>query len=78
MTMEELKHKEEALRGEFERKLAGLDVDGTVSMEHIKCVKTFGALWHHAKELLMSKASEAANYQVSAEQVTGLRMEGRK
>lgn len=78
MTIEELKYKEEVLRGEFERKLSGLDVDGAVSMEHIKCVKTFGALWHYTKELLLNKASEAANYQVSAEHVSGLKMEGRK
>ena len=49
---EELKHKEEELRHCYEKLLCHTDVDGTVSIEHAKKLRLYGALWHHAHELL--------------------------
>lgn len=52
MSHDELIYKERVLRECFEEKLSRLDVEGKVPVEEVKCVKTFGALWHYAHELL--------------------------
>ena len=88
MTHEELKYKERVLREYFKEKLAMLDVDGTVSIDTVKCVKTYGVLWHLAHQLLM--AEEQSNETKSAGtgsfteaetmdiKATGLKMAGGK
>ena len=55
MELEELRYKEEVLRECFKEKLETLNVDGTNDMCTIKCVKTFGALWHYTHQLLLAE-----------------------
>ena len=82
MTHEELKHKEAKLRECFKEKLAMLDVDGTVSIDTVKCVKTYGVLWHLAHQLLMAEEQEKPVNDITAEtmdfKATGLKMAGGK
>lgn len=82
MTHEELKYKEERLRECFKEKLAQLDVDGTVSMDFVKCVKTYGMLWHLTHQLLMAEEKTSTSNDITAEtmdfKATGLKMAGGK
>lgn len=84
MTHEELKYKESKLRECFKEKLAMLDVDGTVSMDLVKCVKTYGMLWHLTHQLCLAeeKETEAKSNDITAEtmdfKATGLKMAGGK
>lgn len=86
MTHEELKYKERVLRECFKEKLAGLNVDGENDICAIKCIKTFGALWHYTHQLCLAEEKDA---EVKAEkkasettaetmniQATGLKMTG--
>jgi hypothetical protein len=59
MTHEELKYKESKLRECFKHKLEHLDVDGMNDYSTVKCVKTYGILWHVAHQLLMAEEKEA-------------------
>lgn len=87
MTHEELKYKESRLRECFKEKLEMLDVDGTNGWDNIKCIKTYGILWHLTHQLLM--AEEHSNNTLDSDdkrsittadtmdiQATGLRMTG--
>ena len=79
MTLEDLKYKEQVLRECFKEKLDTLNVDGENYMCTIKCVKTFGALWHYTHQLLMAE-EKASHSETTAEtmeiKATGLRMAG--
>ena len=55
MDMEELEYKEEVLRECFKDKLKELNVDGMNDMCTIKCIKTYGALWHYTHQLLLAE-----------------------
>lgn len=55
MNIEELKYKEEVLRECFKEKLEELNVDGKNDMCTVKCVKTYGALWHYTHQLLFAE-----------------------
>lgn len=55
MNIEELRYKEEVLRECFKEKLEELNVDGKNDMCTVKCVKTYGALWHYAHQLLLAE-----------------------
>lgn len=55
MDMEELEYKEEVLRECFKEKLKELNVDGMNDMCTIKCIKTYGALWHYTHQLLLAE-----------------------
>ena len=58
MTHEELKYKESKLRECFKHKLEHLDVDGMNDYSTVKCVKTYGILWHVTHQLLMAEEKE--------------------
>lgn len=90
MTHEELKYKETVLRECFKEKLASLNVDGENDICLVKCVKTFGALWHYTHQLCLAeehdkeaeveakkKASETTAETMNI-QATGLKMTGSK
>ena len=55
MNIEELRYKEEVLRECFKEKLEQLNVDGKNDMCTVKCVKTYGALWHYTHQLLLAE-----------------------
>ncbi|MBO6100257.1 MAG: hypothetical protein J6P07_02860, partial [Spirochaetaceae bacterium] len=59
MTHEELKYKESKLRECFKHKLELLDVDGMNDYSTVKCVKTYGILWHVTHQLLMAEEKES-------------------
>lgn len=59
MTLEELKYKEEVLREEFKDALETLNVSGSNDMRNIKCIKTYGALWHYTHQLLLAEEHAA-------------------
>lgn len=58
MTHEELKYKESRLRDCFKKKLEMLDVDGSNDYMTVKCVKTYGILWHLTHQLMMAEEKE--------------------
>lgn len=87
MTHEELKYKESKLRECFKHKLELLDVDGMNDYSTVKCVKTYGILWHVTHQLLMAEEKEVSvdirkGSTTTAEtmniQATGLNMVSRK
>ena len=55
MSIEELKYKEETLRNCFKKKLEHLDVDGHNDYAMVKCIKTYGVLWHLVHQLLLAE-----------------------
>ena len=83
MTYEELKYKEQKLRECFKDKLEKLDVDGKNDYATVKCVKTYGVLWHLTHQLLMAeeKESDTRGSVTTANtmnvQATGLKMTSR-
>lgn len=78
MDYNELKYKEEVLRECFKEKLEMLNVDGMNDMCVVKCVKTYGALWHYTHQLLLAEKHENGEQTTSAEtmeiKATGLKM----
>ena len=83
MTHEELQYKEMKLRECFKKKLEHLDVDGTNDYSVVKCVKTYGVLWHVVHQLQMAEESESVAQRGSVTtaqtmnvQATGLKMSG--
>lgn len=84
MSNEELKYKEQRLRECFKKKLEHLDVDGDNDYMTVKCIKTYGVLWHLAHQLLMTEEGEQQRrgYTTTADtmnvQATGLKMGGTK
>lgn len=83
MTLEELEYKESVLRECFEEKLEHLNVEGTNDMCMVKCIKTYGALWHYTHQLLLAKEHEDTEPSLTTAetmdiQTTGLKMIGSK
>ena len=85
MTHEELKYKESKLRECFKHKLEQLDVDGENDYKTVKCIKTYGVLWHLVHQLLMAEEKDAGAVKGSTTtaetmniQATGLNMTSRK
>jgi len=85
MTHEELKYKESKLRECFKNKLEHLDVDGENDYKTVKCIKTYGVLWHLAHQLLMAEEKDTGAVKGSTTtaetmniQATGLNMTSRK
>lgn len=87
MTVEELEFKESALRREFKEKLEHLNVEGSNDIHTIKCIKTYGALWHYVHQLLLAEQEHAAVQErgqmqhmhaenVHADSVTSLKVAG--
>lgn len=83
MNLEELKYKESRLRECFMGKLEHLDVDGNNDYNTIKCIKTYGVLWHLTHQLVMAEEKEVNTSRgtiTTADtmnvQATGLRMAG--
>lgn len=78
MDIKDLEYKEEVLRECFKEKLEKLNVDGTNDMCTVKCVKTYGALWHYTHQLLLAEKHENSEQTTSAEtmeiKATGLKM----
>lgn len=77
MTREELEYKKQKLRECFVKKLEKLDVDGTVSLAEVKELKTYGALWHYAQELLEETGAAQTQQQhgtATAQPGSGLKM----
>jgi len=70
MSIDELKYKEDKLRQCFKEKLAMLDVDGNNDYMTVKCVKTYGVLWHLAHQLLMAEENEGHASAVKGGNVT--------
>lgn len=58
MLIEELEFKEQKLRECFKEKLAMLNVEGTNDIHTVKCIKTYGALWHYTHQLLLAEEGE--------------------
>ena len=86
MTHEELKFKESVLRECFKEKLEHLNVEGANDMCMIKCIKTYGALWHYTHQLMLAEEHEKEDAETRSSttaetmdiQATGLRMIGGK
>ena len=83
MDIKELEYKEQRLRECFKKKLEHLDVDGDNDYMTVKCIKTYGVLWHLAHQLLMAEEGEQKRgYTTTADimnvQATGLKMGGTK
>lgn len=82
MSIDELKFKEQVLRNCFKDKLAMLNVEGTNDIHVVKCIKTFGALWHYTHQLLLAEEHSSEPTEATAEtmniQATGLKMVGGK
>lgn len=85
MTHEELKYKESRLRECFKKKLEMLEVDGYNDIDAVKCIKTYGMLWHLAHQLLMAEEHEETTEKRTGSvttadtmniQTTGLKMTG--
>lgn len=85
MTHEELKYKESRLRECFKKKLEMLDVDGENDIHTVKCIKTYGVLWHLAHQLLLAEEHEETTEKRTGSvttadtmniQTTGLKMTG--
>jgi len=81
MTHEELKYKESRLRECFKKKLEKLDVDGNNDLATVKCIKTYGVLWHLVHQLCMAEEKEPQEVRGSITtadtmdiQATGLKM----
>lgn len=81
MTHEELKYKESRLRECFKKKLEMLDVDGSNDYMTVKCIKTYGMLWHLVHQLCMAEEKEPQEVRGSVTtadtmdiQATGLKM----
>ena len=81
MTHEELKYKENRLRECFKKKLEKLDVDGNNDLATVKCIKTYGVLWHLVHQLCMAEEKEPQEVRGSITtadtmdiQATGLKM----
>lgn len=55
MDTEELKFKEQKLRKCFMEKLEHLNVEGENDYMTVKCIKTYGALWHYVHQLCMAE-----------------------
>lgn len=88
MSIEELEFKEQKLRECFKEKLKYLNVEGDNDYCTVKCIKTYGVLWHLTHQLLMAekehemlkKTKAVSDTETTAEtmniQATGLRMTG--
>ena len=82
MDKEKLDYMEHSLRECFKKKLEHLDVDGTNDYSTVKCVKTYGVLWHVVHQLQMAEeGGEAQRGSVTTAQTmnvqaTGLKMSG--
>lgn len=70
MDYNELKYKEAVLRECFKEKLEMLNVDGMNDMCTVKCVKTYGALWHYTHQLLLAEEAKEAAVRPATEQTT--------
>lgn len=79
MNYDELKYKEEVLRECFKEKLELLNVDGMNDMCTVKCVKTYGALWHYTHQLLLAEEpAKAVNEQTTSAETMEIRATGLK
>ena len=79
MNYDELKYKEAVLRECFKDKLEMLNVDGTNDMCTVKCVKTYGALWHYTHQLLLAEEpAKAVNEQTTSAETMEIRATGLK
>lgn len=86
MTHDKLKYMESQLRECFKKKLEHLDVDGNNDYHTVKCVKTYGVLWHLVHQLVMAEEKDAPAQDTRSlttadtmnVQATGLRMSGSK
>lgn len=83
MTIEELEFKEHVLRDCFKHKLEYLNVEGDNDISTVKCIKTFGALWHYTHQLLLAEISEEKHVSTTQAdtmniQATGLTMRSSK
>lgn len=76
MSIDELEHREGVLRNDFKKALEWLDVNGKNEEHIVKCVKTYGALWHYTHQLLMAERNETRSVSADSIQATGLRMTG--
>lgn len=76
MDMQELEYKEAVLRECFKEKLEELNVDGNNDMCTVKCVKTYGALWHYTHQLLLAEKHESSVTSADTMEIkaTGLKM----
>lgn len=77
MNIEELRYKEEVLRECFKEKLEELNVDGKNDMCTVKCVKTYGALWHYTHQLLLTEEhldKQTPSAETMEIKTTGLKM----
>lgn len=83
MTKEKLDYMEKSLRECFKKKLDMLDVDGINEYSTVKCVKTYGILWHTVHQLQMAEKSEqvksgnVTTADTMNVQATGLQMRSR-
>lgn len=77
MDIKDLEYKEAVLRECFKEKLEELNVDGMNDMCTVKCVKTYGMLWHLTHQLLLAE-THLDNNTTSADtmeiKATGLKM----
>ena len=83
MDKEKLDYMEHSLRECFKKKLEHLDVDGVNDYSVVKCVKTYGVLWHVVHQLQMAEEGESVAQRGSVTtaqtmnvQATGLKMSG--
>lgn len=55
MSIEEIEFKEQKLRECFKKKLEMLNVEGDNDIHTVKCIKTYGVLWHLTHQLLKAE-----------------------
>lgn len=78
MTIKDLEYKEQVLRECFKEKLEGLNVEGSNDMCTVKCVKTYGMLWHLTHQLLLAEKHEEAGEQTTSTETMEIKATGLK
>lgn len=86
MSIEELEYKEHVLRECFKEKLEHLNVEGENKIDTVKCIKTYGVLWHLTHQLLKAEHEDQVKNKTRSEttaetmdiRATGLKMIGSK
>lgn len=78
MNIKDLEYKEQVLRECFKEKLEALNVEGSNDMCTVKCVKTYGMLWHLTHQLLLAEKHEETGEQTTSAETMEIKATGLK